>query len=89
MEFPYKLLIILSGQGIDVILGMTWMNLHNVMLDVATHLVHLNSPMYGKVTLHLLGISRIRASLHHIVEKRQEEIPIVREFRDIFPDGLP
>jgi nicotinate-nucleotide pyrophosphorylase len=28
-------LIILSGQGIDVILGMSWMKLHRVVLDIA------------------------------------------------------
>jgi hypothetical protein len=56
-------LIILSGQGIDVILEMSWMKMHKVMLDIATRLVHLNSPVYGKVTLHLpvmtLGLSDI------------------------------
>jgi hypothetical protein len=66
--------IILSGQGIDVILWMSWMKLHKAVLDIAIYLVHLNSPMYGKVTLHLLAISRIKASLHHMVEKRLEEI---------------
>jgi predicted aspartyl protease len=28
-------LIILSGQGIDVILGMSWMKMHRVVLDIA------------------------------------------------------
>jgi hypothetical protein len=52
-------LIKLSGQGIDVILGMSLMKGHKVMLDIVAHLVHLNSHMYVKVTLHLLGISCI------------------------------
>jgi predicted aspartyl protease len=43
-------LINLSGQGIDVILGMSWMKLHKVILDIAARLVHLNSTVYGKVT---------------------------------------
>jgi predicted aspartyl protease len=29
-------LIILSGQGIDVILGMSWMKLHRAVLDIAS-----------------------------------------------------
>jgi hypothetical protein len=41
-----------------------------VVLDIGTHLVHLNSPVYGKVILHLPVISHIKASLHHVVEKR-------------------
>jgi hypothetical protein len=82
-------LIILSGQGIDVILEMTWMKMHKVVLDIAACLVHLNSHVHDKVTLHLLTISRIKASLHHMVEKRLEEIHVVREFSDVFPDDLP
>jgi hypothetical protein len=61
-------LIILSGQGIDVILGMTWMKWHKTILDISMRLVHLNSPVYGKLTLHLPVASRIKASLHHVVE---------------------
>jgi hypothetical protein len=60
-------LIILSGQSIDVILGMSWMKMHRAVLDVAGRLVHLDSPMYGKVIVHLPVISRFKASLHHVV----------------------
>jgi hypothetical protein len=69
--------IVLSGQGIDIILGMSWMKMHKAILDIAARLVHLNSPVYGKVTLHLPTISRIKASLHHMVEKKMEEIHVV------------
>jgi hypothetical protein len=44
--------------------------------------------VYGKVTLHLPAISRIKSSLHHVVEKNIEEIHVVREFLDVFPDDL-
>jgi hypothetical protein len=81
-------LIILSGQGIDVILGMSWMKMHKAVLDIAVRLVHLNLPVYGKVTLHLPAISRIKTSLHHVVERRLEDIHVVREFLDVFPDDL-
>jgi hypothetical protein len=70
-------LIVLGGQGIDVILRMSWMKWHNVVLDISARLVHLNSPMFGKVTLHLPAISRINASLHHMVERRLEDIHVV------------
>jgi hypothetical protein len=69
--------IVLSGQGIDIILGMSWMKMHKAILDIAARLVHLNSPVYGKITLHLPMISRIKASLHHMVEKKMEEIHVV------------
>jgi hypothetical protein len=35
--------IVLSGQGIDVILGMNWMKWHKAVLDISARLVHLNS----------------------------------------------
>jgi hypothetical protein len=81
-------LIVLSGQGTDVILGMSWMKWHKAVLDISARLVHLNSLVYGKVTLHLPTISRIKASLHHVVERRLEDIHVVREFLDVFPDDL-
>jgi hypothetical protein len=65
------------------------MKMHKVVLDIASRLVHLNSPMYGKVILHLPTISRIKASLHHMVERRLDDIHVVCEFPDVFPDDLP
>jgi hypothetical protein len=81
-------LIILSGQDIDAIIGMGWMKLHRAVLDIADRLVHLDSPMYGKVILHLPVISLIKASLHHMVELKLEDIHVVWEFPDVFPDDL-
>jgi hypothetical protein len=82
-------LIILGEKGIDVILGMGWMKLHRVVLDIAGRLVHLDSPVYGKVILHLPTIPRIEASLHHMAEQKIEDIHVVREILDVFPDDLP
>jgi hypothetical protein len=70
-------LIILKGQGLDVILGMSWIKLHRAVLDIAGRLVHLDSPMYGKVILHLPAVSHIKASLHHVVELKLEDIHVV------------
>jgi ABC-type siderophore export system fused ATPase/permease subunit len=82
-------LIILKGQGLDVILGMSWMKLHRAVLDIAVRLVHLDSPVYGNVILHLPTVSHIKASLHHVVELKLEDIHVVQEFPDVFPDDLP
>jgi hypothetical protein len=53
------------------------MKMHNAILYMAARLVHLNSPVYEKVTLHLLVIFHIKSSLHHVVEKKIEEIHVV------------
>jgi hypothetical protein len=70
-------IIILKGQGLDVILLMSWMKLHTAVFDIASRLVHLDSPMYGKVILHLPAIYLIKASLHHVVEPKLEDIHVV------------
>jgi hypothetical protein len=74
--FPTHL-IILNGQRIDVILGMSWMKLHKAILDIAKWLVCIDSSIYGKVTLHLPVIIRLKASIHHTAAKSIEGIPIV------------
>jgi hypothetical protein len=65
------------------------MKAHRAVLDIAGRLVHLDSPVYGKVILHLPVISRIKASLHHVVELKLEDIHVIREYLDVFPDELP
>jgi hypothetical protein len=82
-------IIILKGQGLDVILGMSWMKLHKALFDIATRLVHLNSTVYEKVILHLPAISHIKVSLHHMVLLKLEDIHVVQQFSDVFPDDLP
>jgi hypothetical protein len=78
----------LSGKGIDVIIGMSWMKWHKAILDISVRLVQLNSTVYGKVTLHLPMVSRIKASLHHVVERKLQDIHVVHEFLDVFPVEL-
>jgi hypothetical protein len=82
-------LTILKGQGLEVILVISWMKLHRAVLDIDGRLVHLNSPMYGKVIFHLPAVSHIKVSLHQVVELKLEDIHVVREFPNVFPDDLP
>jgi hypothetical protein len=46
-------LIVLDGQGIDVILGISWMKEHKTLLNTATRTVQLSTPDHGIVTLQL------------------------------------
>jgi hypothetical protein len=85
--FPTHL-IVLDRQGIDVILGMSWMKLHKAILDIAGRLVYLDSPIYVKVTLHLPVIVHLEAAIHHTMAKNIEGIPMVRKFQDVFLDDL-
>jgi hypothetical protein len=81
-------LIILEGQGIDVILGMNWMKMHRVVLDISAHLVHLDYPIYGKVSLQLPPVAHLQASVYAAIAKSLDEIHVVHEYPDVFPDDL-
>jgi hypothetical protein len=42
-----------------------------------------------RTIIHLPAISRIKASLHHMVELKLEDIHAIREFPNVFPYDLP
>jgi hypothetical protein len=65
------------------------MKWHKVTMDISAWLVHLNSPMYRKATLRLPTVSCIKGSLHYMVELKIEDIQVVREFSNVFPNDLP
>jgi hypothetical protein len=67
---------------------MRWMKLHKVVLDIDTIVVHLYSLVHGKVTLHLPVVARIKGCLHHVFERRLENIQVVREFPHVFHEDL-
>jgi hypothetical protein len=77
-------MIILDGQGIDVILGMSWMKEYKVVLDIAARTVHLKSPTHGSVILKLPSPTSIASALHHTAAQNLEDIPIAYEFPDVF-----
>jgi hypothetical protein len=82
-------LIVLDGQGIDVILGMSWMRDHKALLDTASHTVQLDSPDHGVVVLQLSSPSSTTPSLHHITAQKLEDIHVACEFLVVFPKDLP
>jgi hypothetical protein len=53
------------------------MKLHRAVLDIVGRLVHLDSPMFGKVILHLPMMSHIKVSLQHVVELKLEDIHVI------------
>jgi hypothetical protein len=82
-------LIILDSQGIDVILGMSWMKENKAVLDIAARTMHLGSSTHGSVSLRLPSPTSIALALHHTTVQNLEDIPIACEFPDIFPEDLP
>jgi hypothetical protein len=81
-------LIVLNGQGLDVILGMGLMRAHKALLDTATLIVQLGSPIYGTHVLQLSSIPVATPSVHHIAAQNLEDISVACEFPDVFPEDL-
>jgi hypothetical protein len=83
-------LVVLSGVGIDVILGMKWMSGNGVLIDTATRVVMLRDPVDKKGFLVQLPRDiAIHNTANATLAKAIEDIPVVCEFLDIFPDDLP
>jgi hypothetical protein len=80
--------IVLYGQGIDVILDMSWMKAHKALLDIIALMVHLDSPVHGVAILQLAPSPVMTSALHHIATLSVEDIPVAREFPDVFLDDL-
>jgi hypothetical protein len=81
-------LIVLDGQGLDIILGMGWMKAHKTLLDTAARVVHLDSPMHGIHVLQLSSPSVVSSSVHHTATQNLEDISIACEFPDVFLEDL-
>jgi hypothetical protein len=62
--------------------------MHRVVLDISARLVHLDSPIYGKVSLQLPPVAHLQASVYAAIAKSLDEIHVVREYPDVFPDDL-
>jgi hypothetical protein len=82
-------LIVLNGQGLDIILGMGWMRAHKALLETATPVVQLDSPLYGTQVLPLSSIPVATPSVHHAAAQNIEDILVACEFPDVFLEDLP
>ncbi|WVZ75175.1 hypothetical protein U9M48_023257 [Paspalum notatum var. saurae] len=74
-------LIVLTSQGIDVILGMDWLSGHAGVIRCANKTVKLIGPDGAKTTRDPMNF--------HIEATTLEGVSIAREYPDIFPEDLP
>jgi hypothetical protein len=82
-------LIHLGLGGLDVILGMNWLAQHQVILDIVSRMVEIHSPTSGHTTLYLPKVEGINPCSYAAVNIQLENIPVVCEYPDVFPDDLP
>jgi hypothetical protein len=81
-------LIHLGLGGLDVIRGMNWLTQHQVILDIATRMLEIHSPTSGHTTLYLPKVEGINLCSYAAVTIQLENIPVVCEYPDVFPDDL-
>jgi hypothetical protein len=86
--FPTNLIAI-RLVGMDVILGMDWMTRHKVVLDISDRVVDINSPTVGHTTLYLPFKDSTDSCAYVTIISPLDEIPVVCEYPDVFPDELP
>jgi hypothetical protein len=81
-------LVVLKSKGIDVILGMDWLSQHHGLISCADKVVHLTNPDGIQVTCHTRG-HRPDIMVFNMEAKSIEDVPVVREYPDVFPEELP
>jgi hypothetical protein len=81
--------LILGLENVDIILGANWMTRQQVVLDIASRIVEIKSPIYGNFTLLLPSQDSTRSCAFAMIELPLKKILVVCEYADVFPDELP
>jgi hypothetical protein len=93
IAFPANL-IVMGTQGIDVILGMNWLDKYQTVISCDKRTIKLVSPLGEEVVTELVLLEPKKGSCYQMaVDSRKadpiESIKVVSEFSDVFPKDLP
>jgi hypothetical protein len=93
IAFPANL-IVMGTQGIDVILGMNWLDKYQAIISCGKRTVKLVSPLGEEVVAELISPEPRNGSCHQMaIDSKEldsrEIIKVVSEFPDVFPKDLP
>jgi hypothetical protein len=80
-------LTVLESTGIDVILGMDWLAKHNGIVSCNPRVIQLEHPS-GTIVRIEPQSPKAATMMCNMSGKEIEEIPVVREFPDVFPEEL-
>jgi hypothetical protein len=92
IEFPANL-IVTSTQGIDVILGMNWLDKYQAVISCDKRTIKLVSPLGEEVVTELVSPEPRKGGCHQMTIYCKEADPletikVVSEFPDVFPKDL-
>jgi hypothetical protein len=82
-------LIVLDSPGIDIILGMDWFKMYDGVIHCAKCVVQLVSANRTKVEFVATPSTRTAVNLNATKAIPMEEIRVVHDFPDVFPENLP
>ena len=89
--FLADLIVLMSDGDIDVILGMDWLTKHKGSISSSPQSFNLEHPKGFQVQIdatHRLDEVE-KAKLHALIEKTLQDVLVVYEYPDVFPDELP
>ena len=82
--------MVLPGQGIVAILGMNWLRVYGVVLDLKQRVVELRLPSSeDRMSLLVPSDPVLPVAAHAEASPNLASIPVVCEFLDVFPEDLP
>ncbi|XP_073357970.1 uncharacterized protein [Aegilops tauschii subsp. strangulata] len=92
--FPASLFV-LGPSNIDIILGMEWLTAHNALIDCATKTVQLTH-LSGQTAQYSARAAQDAENQIYVLNALNasppegiENIPVIRDFEDVFPEELP
>jgi hypothetical protein len=81
--------IIIGSPGIDIILGVDWLKKYNGVTHCARRVVQLTNANVAKVEFVATPSTKMSVSLNTMKAILMEEVRVVRDFPDVFPEDLP
>src|SRR4051812_14089417 len=85
--FPTDL-IVLKSQGLDIILGMDWLARYQGVIDCASWSISLSTPSGQKIR-YVSKYKHQHAQVNSLKGGSLDDVRIVREYPDVFPEELP
>jgi hypothetical protein len=83
-------MIVLKGQDIEVILGMNWLAQHEAIIDTRKQTIQIKTGMgESQLTIQLSSLEEVPGKAYSVVVEELINIPVVRDFPDVFPEELP
>jgi hypothetical protein len=93
IEFPANL-IVMGTQGIDVMIGINWLDKYKAVISCDKNTIKLVSPLGEEVVTELVLPEPRKGGCHQMtIDSKEadplETIKVVSEFLDVFPKDLP